>query len=242
MMPCTKPSWAVAALALAVPVASHASDIRVAPVAIDPLPGARTTSLTLSNAEQRPVRVQVRVMKWTSRDGNDVLTPTSDVVASPPFSTLAPQQQYLIRVVRTAKAAPVGEEAYRVLIDEVPEPTRAQPGTVNLVVRQSIPAFFSDIPRRMPDVEWRIDRSGGGAALVGRNKGNRRLRIADLQLIAGSQQLLARSGLVGYVLAGSELRIPLNPGTTLPNGTDLRMRAVSDGGPIEVSLATQPRR
>ncbi|WP_294307713.1 molecular chaperone [uncultured Sphingomonas sp.] len=235
-------SLAGVAMVLAIPAIGHASDIRVAPVAIDPLPGARTTSLTLSNAEQRPVRVQVRVMKWTSRDGIDVLTPTNDVVASPPFSTLAPQQQYLIRVVRTAKAAPVGEEAYRVLIDEVPEPTRAQPGTVNLVVRQSIPAFFSDIPRRMPDVEWRIDRSGGGAALIGRNKGNRRLRVADLQLIAGSQQLLARSGLVGYVLAGSELRIPLNPGTALPGGTDLRMRAVSDGGPIEVSLATQPRR
>ncbi|WP_322965464.1 fimbrial biogenesis chaperone [Sphingomonas fuzhouensis] len=225
-----------------IPAVGRASDIRVAPVAIDPLPGARTTALTLSNAEQRPVRVQVRVMKWTLKDGADVLTPTNDVVASPPFSTLAPQQQYLIRVVRTAKAPPVGEEAYRVLVDEVPDAARARPGTVNLVVRQSIPAFFSDIPRRAPDVAWRIDRSGGAAALVGRNNGNRRLRIADLQLIAGSQQILARSGLVGYVLAGSELRIPLSPGTVVANGTDLRMRAVSDGGPIEVSLATQTRR
>ncbi|MET3435607.1 molecular chaperone [Sphingomonas sp. 1185] len=233
---------AAAAMLLTVPAIGRASDIRVAPVAIDPLPGARTTALTLSNAEQRPVRVQVRVMRWTSRNGADVLTPTSDVVASPPFSTLAPQQQYLIRVVRTAKAPPVGEEAYRVLIDEVPDPGRAQPGTVDLVVRQSIPAFFSDIPRRMPDVSWRIERSGGATALVGRNTGNRRLRLADLQLIAGSQQILARAGLVGYVLAGSELRIPLNPGTSVPNDADVRMRAVSDGGPIEVSLASQPRR
>jgi fimbrial chaperone protein len=236
-----KKAMIAAALLLPLPTAAMASDIRVAPVAIDPLPGARTTSLTLSNAEQRPVRVQVRVMKWTSKDGVDVLAPTDEVVASPPFSTLAPQQQYLIRVVRTAKAAPVGEESYRVLIDEVPDPADARPGTVNLVVRQSIPAFFSDVPRRTPDVAWRIDRSNGGAALVGRNKGNRRLRIADLQLIAGGQQLLSRAGLVGYVLAGSELRIPLDAGTAVPSGSDLRMRAVSDGGPIEVSLATQPR-
>ena len=58
-------SLAGMAMVLAIPAIGHASDIRVAPVAIDPLPGARTTSLTLSNAEQRPVRVQVRVMKWT---------------------------------------------------------------------------------------------------------------------------------------------------------------------------------
>ena len=76
---------AAAAMLLTVPAIGRASDIRVAPVAIDPLPGARTTALTLSNAEQRPVRVQVRVMRWTSRNGADVpVKGTAWVIVAPP--------------------------------------------------------------------------------------------------------------------------------------------------------------
>lgn len=124
-----------------------ASDIRATPVTIETMPGVRTTSLTLINEEQKPVRVQVRVMRWTQENEADVLTPTQDVVASPPQTTLAPGQHYLIRLVRTARAAPVGEEAYRVIVDEISDPANAVPGAVNLVLRQEIPAFFSDEPR-----------------------------------------------------------------------------------------------
>jgi fimbrial chaperone protein len=226
----------IAAAVLIAPGAAAASDIRVAPVVLDPLPGARTTSLTLANAERKPVRVQVRVMKWSTRTGTDVLEPTTDVVASPPFATLTPEQHYLVRVVRTAKAAPVGEEAYRVLVDEVPDPADARPGTVNLVVRQSIPVFFSDLPRRTPQVAWRLERTPGGPVLVGRNSGNRRFRIADLQVEANGRRIAARSGLVGYVLAGSELRVPLETRETVPADPALKITAASDGGRLELPL------
>lgn len=227
------------ALALAIAGPAAASDIRVAPVLIDPLPGARTTSLTLVNAEQRPVRVQVRVMRWTAPDGVDTLVPADGVVASPPFANLSPQQQYLVRVVRTAKSPPVGEESYRVLIDEVPDPAAARPGTVNLVVRQSIPAFFSDIPRRTPDVTWHVETSDDGATLVGRNRGTRRLRLADLAITGGGRRLFDRAGLVGYVLAGSQFRLPL--GASVNAGTaGLRMTALSDGGALDLPLVVQP--
>lgn len=232
---------AILALALT-PGLAGASDIRVAPVVLDPLPGARTTSLTLTNAENRPVRVQLRVMKWSVENGQEQLTPTDAVVASPPFATLDSQQQYLVRVVRTAKAPPQGEETYRVLVDEVPTPgAAARSGTVELVVRQSIPVFFSDIPRRTPKVAWALHRQDGGAMLVGRNTGNRRLRVADLNIDAGGKPVFSRPGLVGYVLAGSELRIPLDGGQgAIPADGRLRMIAASDTGRVEASLAAQP--
>lgn len=229
----------LAAAALIAPGAAWASDIRVAPVVLDPLPGARTTSLTLANAEKKPVRVQVRVMKWSTRNGVDALEPTSDVVASPPFATLSPDQHYLVRVVRTAKAAPAGEESYRVLVDEVPDPADSRPGTVKLVVRQSIPVFFSDLPRRAPKVAWKIERSAAGPVLVGRNSGNRRFRIADLQVEANGRQIASRRGLVGYVLAGSELRVPLETREAVPAGAALRITAASDGGRLELPLGAQ---
>jgi len=219
--------------------AAQASDIRVAPVVLDPLPGARTTSLTLTNDENRPVRVQLRVMKWSMENGREQLTPTDDVVASPPFATLSPQQQYLVRVVRTAKTPPRGEETYRVLVDEVPEPGDVRPGTVNLVVRQSIPAFFSDLAHRDPDVAWSVQNGRDGATLVGRNSGNRRMRVADLSIDTAGRQVYFQQGLVGYVLAGSELRVPLAMQEALPADGRLRLTAVAAGGRLEGPLATR---
>ncbi len=43
--------------------AALASDLRVAPVTVDPLAGARATSLTVINEEQHPLRVQIRVFR-----------------------------------------------------------------------------------------------------------------------------------------------------------------------------------
>lgn len=146
------------------------------------MPGVRTTSLTLINEEQKPVRVQVRVMRWTQENEADVLTPTQDVVASPPQTTLAPGQHYLIRLVRTARAAPVGEEAYRVIVDEISDPANAVPGAVNLVLRQEIPAFFSDEPRKLSIVDWKLEEKDRRFWLTAQNRGNRRLRLSDVVL------------------------------------------------------------
>ena len=48
-----------------------------------------------------------------------MLTPTNDVVASPPLASLQPNTDYTVRVVRTRKDPAVKEEAYRLLVDEL---------------------------------------------------------------------------------------------------------------------------
>lgn len=227
----------LACAAVAAPAA--AADLRVAPVVVEPLAGARTATLTLINEEARPLRAQIRVMRWSERDGREVLEPTDDVVASPPLANLAPNQHYLVRLVRTAKAAPKGEEAYRVIVDEVPEPGSAQPGTVQLVLRQSIPVFFSDVPQREAQVDWRLVRDGNQLWLAGRNTGNRRLRVSDLNLDAHDVPLYRQPGLVGYVLPGSEMRWPIAPLAPLPADGQLRLRAVSDLGAVEATLVAR---
>lgn len=216
-------------------VPAYASDLRVAPVVIEPLPGARTTTFTLINNESRALRAQVRVMRWSIDNGREVLTPTTDVVASPPQVSLKAGQHYLVRLVRTAKTPPVGEESYRILVDEVPDPKAAiAPGTVQLVLRLSIPVFFSDTPRRTPQVAWSVQREPGGTWLTATNTGNRRLRVSDLDLTAGGASVFKQSGLVGYVLPGSTNRFPLTG--SLPAG-QLQLRATGDAGPVEAVIA-----
>jgi fimbrial chaperone protein len=220
--------------------AATASDIRVQPVTVEPLAGARTSSLTLINEEARPVRVQMRVMRWTQGADGDRLSPTSDVVASPPFTTLAPGQQSMVRLVRTAAGPIRGEESYRVLVDEVPEPGDARPGTVNLVLRQSIPVFFSDLPQRASVVDWSVARADGRMWLVAHNTGGRRLRLSDLSIEDHDEELDRQPGLVGYVLPGATMRWAIDAHQRVLTDPSLRMRAVSDTGLLEVSLVDAP--
>ncbi len=65
-------------------------------------PGAAST-VTLRNEGAAPINAQIRVYRWSQVDGKENLEPTEDVVASPPAVTLAPQTNYVARVVRVSK-------------------------------------------------------------------------------------------------------------------------------------------
>jgi fimbrial chaperone protein len=121
---------------------ASAGSLRVAPVLLDVASGAATTTLRVWNTDKAPVKIQVRVYRWT-RDGNeDVLTPTKDVVVSPPLSSLKPGGENLIRIVRVADAPVSGREAYRVLVDQLPDPKAHRAGVVSVLVRHAIPLYF----------------------------------------------------------------------------------------------------
>ena len=224
-------------------LAASATNLRIVPVLVDPGAGARTGVVTLTNQEQSPMRAQFRVMRWTRENGRDVLQPTEDVVVSPPQVTVAPGQDYVVRVVSVRAPAAGREDSYRLLVDELPDSvTPRRTGTVDLVLRQSIPVFFSDVRNRAANVDWNLVREGDNLWLVGRNSGARRLRIADLTFESGGRPVFVKPGLVGYVLAGSQAQWAVLPRTPLPPGANVRVKALTDTGDMEVSLVVPPAR
>src|SRR5438270_3421697 len=113
--------WAALASGLLCCSAAHGATLQVGPALIEVLaPGAAST-LTLRNNGEKPINVQVRVFRWSEENGQERLEATDDVIASPPAVTLAPKVDYVARVVRVSKQPPVGEEAYRLLVDELPD-------------------------------------------------------------------------------------------------------------------------
>ena len=98
-----------------------ATSLQVSPVLIDvPAPGAAAT-VQIANMSEDAVVAQVRVFKWVQVNGTDKLVETKDVVVNPPIARLQASSKVVLRVVRRAKAAPQGEESYRLVIDQVPD-------------------------------------------------------------------------------------------------------------------------
>src|SRR5262245_40618638 len=190
-----------AVVAFAASAPAGAGSLQVEPVLVDiTAPGAATT-VTLRNAGTTPIDAQIRVYRWSMVNGKEQLDSTDDVVASPPSVTLAPKGQYVARIVRVSKRPVVGEESYRLLVDQLPDLSQQRNGAVNLMVRYSIPVFFGAADMKNPTVAWSVATNGDKITLTARNSGDRRLRISALSLRdASGKSLSFGNGLAGYAL------------------------------------------
>lgn len=190
----------LAAIGLATAPA-RAGSLEISPILVDvPTQGAGASMLTLRNRSAQPARIQLRLFRWSQSDGTERFEPADGVAVSPPFATIPAGETYVVRVVRTAVDPIVGEESYRLLIDELPEPGTPD-GTVTLAVRHSLPVFFRAPAATAPAITWTATTTPAGIELTGRNDGDRRVRIANLRLVdATGRRATFGSGLTGYLL------------------------------------------
>lgn len=219
---------------------ADAASLRVAPTTVELIAPDSAAVFNLRNDAKRPINVQVRVFRWSQEGGIERLEPTSDVVASPPSAQLAGNADYVVRVVRVSKAPVRTEESYRIVVDELPDPSRRKAGTVSLVVRHLLPVFFRNPDASGPEVAWSLARSGGSLVLVAQNNGGSRLRLSDVSLTQDGRAVGSRKGLVGYVLGGATMQWPIGRPSRLARGP-VTLSAQSDFGPISASVAVSGR-
>lgn len=219
--------------------AAGAATLQVAPTTLTLTAERRAEGLTLRNSGTEPVHAQVRVFRWTQSGGDDRLQPTTGLVASPPMLELSPGAEQLIRVVRTGPP-PTTEEAYRVVVDELPleqgSATR-QPG-VRLVLRYSIPVFVAPAgPPPAPLLRTRLFDDAQGRFLEIENLGTGHAQVADLGHVDnhGQRQSIA-DGLSGYVLPGQRRRWPLPAGLMTSSGSfKARINGEPDARELELA-------
>ena len=208
---------ALAGMAVAWPV--QASQLHVRPVTIELKAPAAASKLVLTNRGRSPISAQVRLFRWTQKNGRDVLERTRMVVASPPLLKMRPGREYIVRIVRLAKTPVRGEEAYRLLVDEIPQKRLKGSGVV-FALRYSIPVFFQQPGATPPKVSWQAFSRKGRLILRARNSGQLHERIAGLKVtLPGGRTRTLYPGLAGYVLGNSVrqwvARVPVRKGATL---------------------------
>lgn len=189
-------------------------------------PGA---ALWVENRGQRPATMQVRVLAWTQDAGEHRHGPQDDIIGTPAIFRVEPGQRQFIRLTRT-RAAPAGtEQAYRVLIDELPDarshpmaavdvPPPAAPvrSGLRFQLRYSIPLFsygaglasrkHADVPDEVR-LQWRQGGTADARWIEIRNAGRRHAKLVDLDVRGqDGQRIEIDDGHLGYVLAGSTAR------------------------------------
>lgn len=192
-----------------------ASGLQVAPVSVALSQAERAAVLNISNTGESPMTVQVRAYKWTQTEQDEyVLDPSTDLIVSPPIMQLAPGAQQELRLIRTLPSSPL-EQQFRIIVDELPNPTVAPKKGISLLLRHNIPVFLNAEENPSAQLQWRgLAAAGGNTRIRISNTGQTRAQIARIWLEKdGKESAVLSGGLTGYVLPGHsierEFKLPL---------------------------------
>lgn len=212
------------------------------------------TSIWLENHGKNTVTVQIRVLSWTQSDFEDKHTAQKDIVASPPFAKIEPGARQFVRLIRQSPLPNQPEDAYRILIDEVPDTTHTTSSTqgmgVQFQMRYSLPLFVTqsgvwthqrhDVERQpdtatKPALTWSIVTESGERYLQVNNTGLVHARLSRVRWTGSGNDITVVDGLLGYVLAGQRMRWPLSANTTPKHGMKLTAQLADNAVSVDIA-------
>lgn len=207
-----KPAVWLCGLALgAAALGSQAAGLQISPTGLSLPAKQRAGVFTLTNTGSRPLTAQVRVYRWEQDEqGKDVLTPSREVIASPPMVKLAAGGEQQFRVIR-AKLEGQKEEAYRLVVDELPSPQDQVKKGLQFVLRYSVPLFLNQVESPEAALQWHIRHTPDGRALLtAENTGAAHAQLSNIALENGKNRQSLIGGLAGYVLPGKTWQYSLD--------------------------------
>ncbi|MFP2421143.1 molecular chaperone [Pseudescherichia vulneris] len=201
---------------------------------IDPVLTAdkKATELWIENQGVNATTMQVRIVRWQQADGHERYQQQQDVVASPPILRVDRGGKQLIRLIKQAPVPQGKELAYRIIIDEIPQPTDSTTAQIGLKLqmRYSIPLFVygqgmpvategaNHVQVDSRNLSWSTTTLDGKPAIQVRNRDWVHVRLSQVSVRQGGSEREVAPGLLGYVLPGQSRSWPLPAGVTHPTG------------------------
>ena len=232
---------AVAITAALFSASAQATSLEITPVAVHLVPGQQATTIGVMNRGGVAVAIQLRAFAWSQDRDADVLTPTSDIILSPPIFTIAKGAKQTIRLLLRKGAKQSGERAYRLMIDEVP-PANIGAQQVQIAMRVSLPLVVGATQAKPQPLRWQARRSTGNRILLSAsNTGTDfdRIYTIGVTLADGSHPAVTQSGTNAYILAGAQRQWMVQSGGS-QTARELRLDVTSRGGKSEQILALDP--
>ncbi|WP_339663814.1 fimbria/pilus periplasmic chaperone [uncultured Psychrobacter sp.] len=224
--------------------------MQVSPISLSLQARETASGLTLSNTSNSLVQAQVRVQQWTQDGSGDKLTPSRGLLASPPMIELQPGERQLVRIIR-AKAPPQGagavEDAYRLLVNEVPVKLPENTSGLQFALSYSLPVFVQPVgvAKTSPQLQWSTHLQPDGKAVKLRvsNRGNGHAQLAGLNFTdAAGTSMDIHPGLLGYVLPGATMNWTLKiPPSVLTSGGKFKVMLNGTQTTPDVTLDTNTR-
>jgi fimbrial chaperone protein len=232
------------ALLCALAQPSLGGSFEVNPIRVELSPSARSAALTVKNSGTEPVVVQISVQAWTQSNGTDVLSPTREVLVSPPIATIAAGAEQIVRIGLRRAPDEHRELSYRLFLQEVPPPPKPGFQGLQVALRIGLPIFVQ--PRSgpaKPALVWEAHRRDPGAiSLKLSNEGNGHIQISNIAMFRpGEKEPVATHASLTYVLPGQSRAWDLKTRNAGAQASDrLQLKASTDAGSLETAIQVAP--
>jgi fimbrial chaperone protein len=228
---------ALVTAAVAAPV--NASTFNISPIRAELAAGHRTEALTIVNADDSPVVVQIRVVRWSQKDGSERLEDSRELLATPPVLQIPANGQQIVRVALRRDPDPAEELTYRVIFEEVPQAAPKDFVGLRVALRLSIPVFVAPAHGKSnPQVAWQSHwLSNGQLELAATNSGNGHLQITDFEAQFPGSLMPLRGITSKYVLPGSRMSWILTPPADAKRQGVIPIHGHTDQGDFSADVA-----
>jgi len=236
------------ALCLGVTPTATAASLALVPVRLALTAKQPIGALTVRNDGDEATVVQLEVAGWAQSDGRDVYTATSEILATPPIFTVAPGGSQLVRVGMRRPADANHELTYRLFLQEVPPPPKADFKGLQVALRFGVPVFVGAATAQakgpvvpVAALQWRA-RAGVGSGqvtLTATNAGTAHVQVTHFTLAPKDQAAPPEHSSPEYVLAGQyrDWQVELKPAPAA--GASLHVSAATDAGPVEADVVVE---
>ena len=222
-----------------------AANIGVNPVRVTLSENQKMGTLTVRNGGTEPMSMQLEVLNWSQEEGDDVFTPSREVLANPPIFTVPAGGSQLIRVGLRRAPDAQRELTYRIFLQELPPPPSPDFQGAKMLMRVSLPVFVLPKATAKPVLRWHAVRTSDGALKISlTNSGNAHIQIANFSLsLPGNAKPWIIQKTSSYVLPGlsRDWILPANKENPAPlRGATLQLIAQTDAGEFEAKVLIAP--
>ena len=231
------------ALSFWITSSAFAGSFAVNPVRVTLSAGQAVAALTVHNDAKEPTVVQLETSAWSQHDGNDVLAPTAEILATPPIFTIAPGGSQIVRVGLRRTPDVQHELTYRLFLREVPPPEPMAQG-LRVALAVSLPVFVTPQRPVAPKLVWHVTRqSEGQIQLRASNIGSAHVQVGRFELsLAANGQMLAAQTASAYVLPDDTRTWILKSLPEATQGTLVGIFAQTDAGESRTQVAIEDAR
>ncbi|MBI5904934.1 MAG: molecular chaperone [Deltaproteobacteria bacterium] len=188
------------------PSAVVAGDWRVTPIRLELGRDAKSGVVTIVNESEEKLQVQMSAMEWTQdAAGKDAYADTSDLLFFPRMMILEKKEEKILRAGIKVPAGGV-EKTYRLFIEEIPGPGKAEGANIAIAIRFGVPIFVRPLKEEFRGEAGPAAISAGTLHVPVRNAGNAHFVIQSV-LVSGSngrgEEIFSREIAGWYLLAGA---------------------------------------
>jgi len=217
---------------------SHAGSFSVNPVRVTLSPSQAVAAITVSNHGSEASVIQLETSRWTQQEGKDALTPSNEILATPPIFTLSPGGSQIVRVGLRRAPDPQHELTYRLVLREVPPPQPISQG-LRVALAISMPVFVVSTHPSFSNLAWRALRlADGRIQLQATNTGSAHVQIGAIDLSSpSSTSPIVHQSVATYVLPGNTHSWTFKGAAGVEAGSILQLRATTDSGDLQAKVA-----